>query len=77
MNNIPSQSISKPVLFATPFFLFVLAVLHASSELSYMFVLNYINNVAGSADITFLPTTKPEVSHADFNRDLFMSQYGL
>ena len=77
MDHVPSQSISKSVLFATPFFLIVLAVLHASSEVSYMFVLNFINNVAGSADLTFLPSTKPEVSHQDFTRDSILNQYGL
>ena len=42
-----------------------------------MFVLNFITNVAGSADLTFLPSLKPEVSHADFTRDSILNQYGL
>ena len=42
-----------------------------------MFVLNFINNVGGSADLTFLPSTKPEVSHEDFTRDSILNQYGL
>lgn len=77
MDHIPSRSISKSVLLATPLFMLVLAVLHSSSELSYLFVLNFVNNVGGSADITFLPSTKPLVSHEDFTRDSIMKQYGL
>ena len=77
MDHIPSQSISKPVLLAIPLFMLILAVLHSSSELSYLFVLNFVNSVGGSADITFLPSTKPEVSHQDFTRDAIMQQFGL
>lgn len=68
MDNVPSQSISKPILIVTPLFLLVLAVLHSSSELSYLFILKFINNVAGSADITLMPTIQPEITHAAFNK---------
>lgn len=68
MDHIPSQSISKSVLIVTPLFLIVLAVLHSSSELSYLFILKFINNVAGSADITFLPTVQSQMQHEEFNR---------
>lgn len=63
MDNIPSKSISKSILLVTPLFLVVLAVLHSSSELSYLFILKFINNVAGRADMTFIPTMQPQVSH--------------
>lgn len=56
MNHIPSTSISKSILLATPLFMIVLAILHASSEISYMFVLDFVNKVGGSADIVFIPT---------------------
>lgn len=59
MQHIPSESISKSVLLATPLFLFVIAVLHSSSELSYLFVLDFVNNVGGTADIVFIPTLQP------------------
>lgn len=63
MDKVPSQAISKTLLVVTPLFLIVLAVLHSSSELSYLFILKFINNVAGSADITFLPSTQPQIAH--------------
>ena len=59
MDKIPSKSISKSILFATPLFIIILAVLHSSSELSYLFVLDFVNNVGGSADLMFLPSLQP------------------
>lgn len=66
MDHIPSKSISKSILLVTPLFLLVLAVLHSSSELSYLFILKFINNVAGTADLTFIPTMQPQISHEKF-----------
>lgn len=77
MDNLPAKSISKSVLLATPFFLIMLAVLHATSELSYLFILNFISNVSGSSDVTFLPSTKPTVTYSEFNQDSIMNQYNL
>lgn len=77
MNHLPSQSISKSVLFATPLFLFVLAILHASSELSYMFVLDFVNNMGGSADIIFIPTLQPEVPSGTFYKTSLFDDYQL
>ncbi len=77
MDQIPTQSISKSILLVTPLFLIVLAVLHSSSELSYLFILKFINNVAGSADLTFLPTTQPEISHEYFKKEDLMTSFGL
>lgn len=59
MDNIPSKSISKSLLVATPLFLIIMAVLNTSNEISYLFVLDFVNNVGGKADIMFLPTVQP------------------
>jgi hypothetical protein len=63
MDNIPSKSLSKSILIAMPLFLVVLCILNTSDELSYLFVLDFLGNVAGTADLTFLPSTQPEVSN--------------
>ncbi len=77
MDKVPSQAISKTLLVVTPLFLIVLAILHTSSELSYLFILKFINNVAGSADITFLPSTQPQISHEQFNKNNKLRSYNL
>lgn len=77
MDQIPSQSISKSILLVTPLFLIVLAVLHSSSELSYLFILKFINNVAGSADLTFMPTMQPQTAPEYFSRADLLSSFSL
>lgn len=66
MNNIPSKSLSKSVLVVTPLFLLVLAILHASSEVSYLFILKFITNTAGNSDITFLPNLQTQMDYNEF-----------
>lgn len=39
MDKLPSKSLSKSILIATPLFCLVLALLDASDDLSYLFVL--------------------------------------
>ena len=73
MEHVPSKSISKSVLLATPLFIIVIAVLHSSAELSYLFVLDFVGNVAGSTDIMFLPTLQPEITDKSFDTTLLMS----
>lgn len=72
MDNIPSKSLSKSLLIATPLFLIILAVLNTSNEVSYLFVLDFVNNIGGKADIMFLPTLQPEVHSNDVYRDLLL-----
>lgn len=55
MDKLPSKSLSKSILIATPLFCIVLALLDASDDLSYLFVLDFL----GSVDLMFLPTTQP------------------
>lgn len=59
MDKLPSKSLSKSILIATPLFCIILALLDASDDLSYLFVLEFLGNVAGSADIIFIPTMQP------------------
>jgi hypothetical protein len=59
MEKLPTKSLSKSILIATPLFCIILALLDASDELSYLLVLDFLGNMAGSADITFLPTQQP------------------
>ena len=73
MDQIPSKSVSKSVLLATPLFIIILAVLHASAEVSYLFILDFVNNVGGSADIMFMPSLKPFVSDSEFDTTLLMA----
>ena len=61
MDKLPSKSLSKPVLVAIPLFCFILAILDSSDELSYLFILEFLDNMAGSPDITFLPSQQPEM----------------
>ena len=72
MDNIPSKSISKSLLIATPLFLIIMAVLNTSNEISYLFVLDFVNNIGGKADIMFLPTLKPEIHSDDPYHELLM-----
>lgn len=55
MDQLPSKSLSKSILIATPLFCIVIALLDAADDLSYLFVLEFL----GSVDIMFIPTTQP------------------
>jgi hypothetical protein len=44
-----------------PLFCLILAILDTSDELSYLFVLEFLDNMAGTPDITFLPSQQPEI----------------
>lgn len=59
MDQLPSKSLSKSILIATPLFCIVLALLDSSDDLSYLFVLQFLGNVAGNADLMFIPTLQP------------------
>ena len=61
MDKLPSKSLSKPILIAIPLFCFILAVLDSADELSYLFILEFLDNMAGTPDITFLPSNQPEM----------------
>ena len=60
MDKMPSKSLSKSILIAVPLFCFILAILDTADELSYLFVLSFLDNLAGSPDLTFLPTAQPQ-----------------
>lgn len=62
MDKLPSKSLSKSILIATPLFCIVLALLDAADDLSYLFVLDFL----GSVDLMFLPTTQPEIRSSNF-----------
>ena len=66
MDKLPTKSLSKTILIATPLFCIVLAILDASDELSYLFILQFLGNVAGNADLMFIPTSQPEVRSNDY-----------
>lgn len=55
MERLPSKSLSKSILIATPLFCIVLALMDAADDLSYLFVLEFL----GSVDIMFVPTIQP------------------
>ena len=76
MDGLPSKSISKPILLAIPLFCLVLAILGASDELSYLFVLEFLDNMAGTPDITFLPSQQPEIGQ-DYQKQQFFNYQGL
>jgi hypothetical protein len=67
MNNIPSKSLSKSLLIATPLFFIIMAVLNTTNETSYLFILDFVNNLGGKADMMFLPTVQPEIHPKNFN----------
>ncbi len=55
MDKLPSKSLSKSILIATPLFCLVLALMDAADDLSYLFVLEFL----GSVDLMFVPTIQP------------------
>ncbi len=77
MNNLPSKSLSKSLLFVTPLFIIILVVLTASRELAYLFVLNFVSQVSGEADIMFSPTLRPTLQDPDLDLKLAMGQSGI
>lgn len=73
MDKLPSKSLSKSILIATPLFCIVLALMDAADDLSYLFVLEFL----GSVDIMFVPTTQPEVHSPNFARDYALQTHGV
>lgn len=71
MDKLHSKSLSKSILLATPLFVCILALLNSSDELSYLFVLNFLGNVAGRADLTFMSAAQPE-GKGDLEREFIM-----
>lgn len=76
MDKLPSKSLSKSILIAVPLFCLILAILDASDELSYLFVLSFLDNIAGAPDITFLPTTQPQIG-LDYHKQQYFASRGL
>lgn len=76
MYNLPSKSLSKSILIAIPLFCLVLAILDTSDELSYLFVLEFLDNIAGTPDITFLPTQQPEIG-SNYQKYQYFSYHGI
>jgi len=74
MDKLPSKSLSKSILVAVPLFCLVLAILDAADELSYLFILEFLGNMAGQADIVFLPTNTPEMPNNYQKYDYFKYQ---
>jgi len=70
MDKLPTKSLSKSILIATPLFCIILALLDSSDDLSYLFVLEFLGNVAGSADIIFIPTTQPEIRSENYEKNM-------
>jgi hypothetical protein len=73
MDKLPSKSLSKSILIATPLFCIVLALMDAADDLSYLFVLEFL----GSVDIMFVPTSQPEVRSPNFDRDYSLKMNGI
>lgn len=73
MDKLPSKSLSKSILIATPLFCLVLALMDAADDLSYLFVLEFL----GSVDIMFIPTSQPEVRSPAFDRDHSLALQGI
>jgi hypothetical protein len=44
-----------------------MAVLNTTNETSYLFILDFVNNLGGKADMMFLPTVQPEIHPKNFN----------
>lgn len=72
MDKLPSKSLSKSILIATPLFLLILAIMDTSDELSYLFVLEFLGNIAGSADIMFLSSQTPEVHDNNLAKNTYL-----
>jgi hypothetical protein len=73
MDQLPSKSLSKSILIATPLFCIVLALLDASDDLSYLFVLEFL----GSVDLMFIPTNQPEIHSPAFDRNQAFKNQGI
>lgn len=76
MDKLPSKSLSKSILIAIPLFCLVLAILDTSDELSYLFILELLDNMAGTPDITFLPAQQPEIDN-NYQKYQFFQYRGI
>lgn len=54
----PSRSLSKSTLLITPLFLCILALLSTVSEVSYLFILQFSENVASDADLNLIGSVR-------------------
>lgn len=77
----PSRSVSKSTLFITPLFLCVLALLSTISDVSYLFILQFSENVAGDADFNIISSSMTaDNSHRLEDQEItnnLRSHYGL
>jgi hypothetical protein len=76
MDKLPSKSLSKSILIAIPLFCIIIAILDTSDELSYLFILEFLDNMAGTPDITFLPSSQPEIG-SDFQKEQFLKAHHI
>lgn len=70
----PSSSLSKSTLLITPLFLLILALLSTVSEVSYMFILQFSENVASDADLNLIGSVRRSNDTEAFDNERLLNQ---
>lgn len=70
----PSSSLSKSTLLITPLFLCILAFLSTVSEVSYLFILQFSENVASDVDLNLIGSMRRSNDTEAFDNERLISQ---
>lgn len=71
----PSRSLSKSTLLITPLFLCIVALLSTVSSISYLFILQFSENVASDADLNLIGSMRTSNDSQAFDDQLIINKH--
>lgn len=71
----PSRSLSKTTLLITPLFLCIIALLSTVSDISYLFILQFSENVASDADLNLIGSMRTSNDTSAFEDQLIINRH--